>query len=205
MYRNFIHQTSALALLLGLACYPAVNPAHADDRNCNVLLDGDGEPVRESDSDAVGHSNSYACDSDDTKNETYSNEDASATEPQQEVAAVTPAPTPVLRPLTVYFDVSSDSLSPGGSAQVQDFADQLLAAAPDSIQVAGYTDTSGSPALNKRLSKARAANVIAALIGAGLPARMISQDAKGEESLAVSTPDATREPNNRRVTITPVY
>ncbi len=202
MYRNFILQTSALALLLGLAAYPAANQAHADDGNCNVLLDGDGDPVRESDNDAVGHSNSYACDS-DAEDDAEKAEDAVEQAPEKQVAAVTPAPT--LKPLTVYFDVSSDGLSPAASAQVQDFAEQLLAAAPNSIQVAGYTDTSGSAALNKRLSKARAANVIASLIGAGIPARMISQDAKGEENLAVTTPDATREPNNRRVTITPVY
>ena len=117
-----------------------------------------------------------------------------------------PPPEPVtIDPLTVYFDSGSDSVSAGSSAEIQAFAEQLTATNPKSIQVVGYTDTSGSAALNKQLSEARAANVVASLVDAGIPASLISQESAGEEALAVETPDGTREPNNRRVLITPDY
>ncbi len=204
MHRNLITLTSAFAVMIGLAGYGSIAQAHEGEEQCNVLLDGDGEPVKESDSDVIEHSNSHACGPEDAaESEVDAPAEVSEEQAPEQVANVAPAPT--IEPLTVYFDSNRDSLSAGSNAQVQAFADQLVATNPKSVEVVGYTDTSGSVALNEKLSKARASNVIASLISAGVPADLIAEDALGEGELAVDTPDGTREPNNRRVIVTPVY
>lgn len=199
MYRNVIGLTSALAILIGTAGFAAISQAHEGDDLCNVLLDGDGEPVKEKDNDEINHSNSHACSSKSDEG------DASAAEAPAEKAPQQVALAPVIEPLTVFFDVSRDNLSAGSNAQVQAFADELRETNPKSIKVIGYTDTSGSAELNEQLSKARAANVADALVGAGISSNLIEQGSAGQEVLAVETPDQTREPNNRRVIITPEY
>lgn len=202
MHRNAIGVSSAVAILALLAGYPAISNAHDDNRLCNVLLDGDGDPVVESDSDQVGHSGSYGCEDDD---DTAGSVEATEPAEEEEQVAVVETPTARLDPLTVYFDINRDDLSAGADAEVKAFAEQLLATNPKSVEVVGYTDTSGPADLNEQLSKARASSVMAALIDAGVPASMVSSAASGEGGLAVETPDGTREANNRRVTVTAQY
>ena len=203
MYRNMIGASSALAILALLAGVPATGFAHQDSRLCNVILDGDGEPVRESDDDNVAHSNSATCAKDDTS----SSSKVENTDAVQQTAAVNeaPAPTAVVDPLVVYFDVNQDQLAAGARAEVNAYVEALTAASPKSLTVVGYTDTSGPADLNARLSEARAKSVAAALIDAGLPANMISRGSSGEDGLAITTADGAREANNRRVTVTPAY
>ncbi|HHI89081.1 MAG TPA: OmpA family protein, partial [Hellea balneolensis] len=69
------------------------------------------------------------------------------------------------------------------------------------VNIAGYTDTSGSKAYNLRLSKRRADNVEKALKADGLTATHITKEAKGEEGLAIPTADGVREPLNRRAEV----
>lgn len=198
MYRNIVSLTSVLALFAGLTGYTATIEAHEDDKKCNVLLDGDGEPVKEADSDTIDHAGSHACGA--------GGDEASVPTEGTEKKVTNVAPSPVtVEPMTVYFDSGSDKLSAGASAQVQAFAKQLFETSPKSIEVIGYTDTSGSAALNEKLSKARAANVITSLVDAGLLSDIIEQSAVGENSLAVPTADGKKEANNRRVVISPEY
>lgn len=195
MYRNLIGASSALALLALLGGLPATGVAHADSKLCNVILDGDGEPVLDSDSDGIAHSNSSKCpDKGSVENVAL----------QQDTAASTPVAASVA-PLNVYFDVGQDGLDAGAQAELDAYAKALLASSPTSLEVVGFTDTSGSADLNAKLSAARAESVAAALVDAGVPEGMIQQGSSGEEGLAVPTPDDTREANNRRVTITPAY
>ena len=203
MYRNMIGTSSALALLALLALSPgsAVADGH-DDKLCNVLLDGDGEPVREADSDDIAHTNSSDCPDDD------GGASVENTDGEQKTAASDRAGdsgTAVVEPLTVYFDVNEDSLDAGASAEVDAYVAALMATSPKALTVVGFTDTSGPGDLNAQLSEARANSVAAALIEAGVPAGMITRGASGEDDLAVEHPDGTREANNRRVTMTPGY
>lgn len=203
MYRNMIGASTALALLALLAGTPATSLAHEGSRLCNVILDGDGEPVREADSDDIGHSNSNDCSDEDSSDASVENTDG-----EKETAAVTPAtPAPVAtaEPLTVYFDTGKEALDGSSRSEVDAYVADLMATSPKSLTVVGFTDTSGPADLNARLSESRANNVAAALIEAGVPAGMITRGASGEDSLAVSTPDDTREASNRRVTVTPSY
>ena len=200
MYRNLTGASSALALLALLTGgAPDVAIAHEDNRLCNVIVDGDGEPVLESDSDNIAHSNSGDCPDGDGVAATESVEE------EQETAAVVAAPVVAADPLNVYFDVGQDALDAGARAEVDAYAAEVMATSPDTLSVVGYTDTSGPADLNARLSEARANSVAAALMEAGVPPGLISRGASGEEVLAVETPDGTREANNRRVTVIPAY
>jgi outer membrane protein OmpA-like peptidoglycan-associated protein len=75
------------------------------------------------------------------------------------------------------------------------------AGAPVTVQVTGYTDTSGSVPYNLRLSQRRAVHVARILNKMGVPPQAIAVAGAGEANLAVATPDGVREPRNRRVTI----
>ncbi|MDH3663579.1 MAG: OmpA family protein [Alphaproteobacteria bacterium] len=200
MYRNILGAASALAILAFVAGTPAISFAHEGGKLCNVILDGDGEPVREADSDDIAHSNSSDCPSGAESRNVESGDNA-----QETAAVTTPAPAATVDPLTVYFDVSQDSLDAGASAEVDAYVAELMATSPTSLSVVGFTDTSGPADVNAQLSEARANSVAAALIEAGVPAGMITRGASGEDSLAIETPDNTREASNRRVTVTPAY
>ena len=196
MYRNMTGASSALAILALLAGAPAAGLAHEGNKLCNVIVDGDGEPLVESDSDSIAHSNSSECP-----------DSAESADAGQQTAAVvaTPEPAATIEPLIVYFDVNQDSLDAGARAEVDAYVSELMATSPTSLDVIGYTDTSGPADLNAKLSEGRANSVAAALIESGVPAGMITRGASGEGDLAIDTPDGTREANNRRVTISPVY
>lgn len=69
------------------------------------------------------------------------------------------------------------------------------------ISIVGHTDTVGSQTYNRALSERRAEAVSAALLRRGLSEADLVTAWRGQDDLAVATPDGTREPANRRVTI----
>ena len=69
----------------------------------------------------------------------------------------------------------------------------------------GHTDTKGSKKYNYFLSKKRAYSVKKILLDFGIKSRKIKILGKGEENLAIFTPDDTRHPANRRVVILSSY
>ena len=69
------------------------------------------------------------------------------------------------------------------------------------VQVTGYTDTSGSYQYNERLSVRRARAVAAVLAQDGVPPGAVVVTGRGENDLRVPTPQGVREPQNRRVEI----
>ncbi len=201
MNRNLAGASSALVMLVCLAGFPAAGVAHEDKNLCNVILDGDGEPVRERDSDDVAHGNTTNC-PDEVDDAAASAENVAAPAPAPEPVE---APAAIVEPLVVYFDVNEKSLDAGAQAEVDAYVVSLLATSPETLNVVGFTDTSGSVEANRRLSEARANSVAAALIEAGVPAGMITRGASGENELAVETADGIREASNRRVMVTPGY
>ena len=200
MHRIMLGVTSTLAILAVVAGGPTTSIAHDQEELCNALVDGDGDSIKESDGDLIGHNDSSPCQTTANANGATDNGEAE----ESKVVAVEPAVVE-LEPLVVYFGNNEDSLSAGSQAEVQEFASQLAASDPKGLQVVGHTDTVGATELNDRLSKARADSVASALVDAGVSADLISFGASGEDNLAVDTPDNTQEPNNRRVTVTPVY
>jgi OmpA-OmpF porin, OOP family len=113
-----------------------------------------------------------------------------------------PAPPPVVRQVfLVFFDWDKDTITPEGMQIIHKAADAWHAGAPVTIQVTGYTDRSGSPGYNQRLSERRANNVAVALTRFGVPRQEMQISGRGENDNRVPTAAGVREPQNRRVEI----
>ena len=113
-----------------------------------------------------------------------------------------PAPPPVMRKVfQVFFDWDRATITPEGMQILQQAAGAFHGGAPVTIQVTGYTDRSGSPGYNQRLSERRANNVANAMVGLGVPRQAMAVSGRGENDNRVPTADGVREPQNRRVEI----
>jgi outer membrane protein OmpA-like peptidoglycan-associated protein len=118
---------------------------------------------------------------------------------------VTPPPQPPAPTAPVsymaFFDLGSVKLSDQSNQTIAQAAQVYKTKANARIQVTGYADTVGNPAMNVQLSNRRAAVVKDGLVKAGVPAAAISTTGDGETGLLVNTADQTNEPRNRRVAI----
>ena len=113
-----------------------------------------------------------------------------------------PAPPPVQRKVfLVFFDWDKYTITPEGMQILQQAAAAYRSGAPVQIQVTGYTDRSGSPGYNQRLSERRANAVATAMVGLGVPRQQMVVSGRGENDNRVPTADGVREPQNRRVEI----
>ena len=119
-----------------------------------------------------------------------------------------PAPIPVAAPAQqparsylVFFDWDRADLSDRARQIIGEAAQNSTHVQYTRIEVNGYTDTSGSPAYNQRLSVRRAQNVAAELVRDGVPRQAIAIQGFGQTHLLVPTADGVREPQNRRVEI----
>ncbi len=116
--------------------------------------------------------------------------------------AAAPAPPPAARKVfLVFFDWDRDTITTEGMAIIQAAANAFKAGTPVKIMVTGYTDRSGSPGYNQRLSERRANNVAKALVKLGVPREDMTVSGRGENDNRVPTADGVREPQNRRVEI----
>jgi OmpA-OmpF porin, OOP family len=125
---------------------------------------------------------------------------------------VPPAPTPVAAPIAapapapaqtylVFFDWDQSSLTSRAMQVVSQAADASHSQNVTTLNVSGYTDTSGTPQYNQGLSMRRAQAVAAQLVVDGVPQTEIEIHAYGETHLLVQTGPGVREPQNRRVEI----
>jgi outer membrane protein OmpA-like peptidoglycan-associated protein len=124
--------------------------------------------------------------------------------PPQPVVQPPPPPPPLTPPpslFIVYFDFDKAALTPEGLQVVQEAADTFRQRGSATIQVAGYTDLTGTQEYNMGLSKRRADAVRAQLVQDGVPDSVISASWYGMEDPAVPTPLGVREAKNRRVEI----
>ena len=109
----------------------------------------------------------------------------------------TPERTPVIL-RGVIFETGKSALKPE-SFTVLDIVAQSLQANPDiRIEIAGYTDNTGSAPLNVRLSQARAASVRAYLARKGVsPERMVAKGYGASGFIAPNTTAPGRAQNRR--------
>ena len=118
---------------------------------------------------------------------------------------VTPPPQPPAPTAPVsymaFFDLGSVKLSDQSNQTIAQAAQVYKTKANARIQVTGYADTVGNPAMNVQLSNRRAAVVKDGLVKAGVPAAAITTTGDGETGLLVNTGDQANEPRNRRVAI----
>jgi outer membrane protein OmpA-like peptidoglycan-associated protein len=114
--------------------------------------------------------------------------------------AAAPAPAPA-KTYLVFFDWDKSSLTPRATQIIAEAASDSKTTAVTTINVSGYTDTSGTPVYNQGLSERRAKAVAAQLVTDGVPPAEIETHAYGETHLLVPTGPGVREPQNRRVEI----
>jgi OmpA-OmpF porin, OOP family len=114
------------------------------------------------------------------------------------VAAPAPAPA---RSYLVFFDWDKATLTDRARMIIREAAENSRRVQYTQIEVNGYTDTSGRPSYNQRLSVRRAENVAAELVRDGVPRNVIAIRGFGETHLLVPTGPGVREPQNRRVEI----
>lgn len=106
----------------------------------------------------------------------------------------------------IRFGTNATSLTNTQQEQLRKLAGQLVAClgktgAPSAILVTGHADSTGSVALNDRLSVARAESVRVALIAGGVPADMITAKGLGVTAAVADNDTAEGRAANRRVEI----
>jgi outer membrane protein OmpA-like peptidoglycan-associated protein len=114
-----------------------------------------------------------------------------------------PAPPPMAnqRTFIVFFDWDRATITSEGMQIIRQAAEAYRSGGSVRIQVTGYTDRSGSPGYNQRLSERRANAVAGALVRLGVPRNDMAVSGRGENDNRVPTADGVREPQNRRVEI----
>ena len=138
--------------------------------------------------------------SQENEQETSNNKDNNLeNETKNEVTIVTKNKNKELMQI-IYFDFDKFNLSEVSKDKIKKFLNNYGSVISDYL-VVGHTDTKGTNKYNLSLSIKRAEVVKEILINNGIKQSNIKILGKGEESLAVDTPDDTKQPANRRVEI----
>jgi outer membrane protein OmpA-like peptidoglycan-associated protein len=105
--------------------------------------------------------------------------------------------------LAVQFASSSTEISPSDQEALKKLANDAVNLKGYIIQVKGFADSSGNPAMNQKLSMERAQNVIAFLLqNCNVPVRhIIAPGAMGEAAPVASNETAAGRAENRRVEV----
>ncbi|MCU0894571.1 MAG: OmpA family protein [Rhodospirillales bacterium] len=101
----------------------------------------------------------------------------------------------------MFFNLNSANLTPEAEDIVAQAVETAKQRAEAPVTVTGFTDTTGTPQYNLRLSKRRAEAVADAMVASGVDAGRITTDGVGENNLLVPTGDGVAEPQNRRAQI----
>jgi outer membrane protein OmpA-like peptidoglycan-associated protein len=101
----------------------------------------------------------------------------------------------------ILFDTDQAELKPAAQHDLGEFARILLEYPDTNLDVRGYTDNTGSPEHNKRLSHERAQAVVDYLVSAGVPRQRIVGEGLGETGFTASNATAEGRAKNRRVEI----
>jgi OmpA-OmpF porin, OOP family len=104
---------------------------------------------------------------------------------------------------TVNFNVGSSKLSAAGEEELKKIAQTATGLTGYIIEVVGYTDSTGSPAMNTTLSENRAKAVVTYLMQQGnVPVRhIIAPGAMGEYGAAATNETKAGRAENRRVDV----
>ncbi len=100
----------------------------------------------------------------------------------------------------IYFDFDNSKLSQVSQRTLIDFLNKNKTELSKYI-IFGHTDTKGTSKYNFNLSIKRAESVKEILLNQGIIADNVSILGKGENELAVDTPDNTKHPANRRAEV----
>jgi len=96
------------------------------------------------------------------------------------------------------FDTGKSTLQPASQEQLTNIAEILKAYPQVKIRIGGYTDNTGDPAANQRLSEERADSVMTELVRLGIdPARMSAKGYGEENPIADNSTEDGRQKNRR--------
>ena len=101
----------------------------------------------------------------------------------------------------VTFETNSARLASASNDQIAQLAAVLKAYPTVVIAVEGYTDNTGDPAANKKLSEERAAAVKDTIVGMGVPAERVTSAGWGADKPIASNDTEEGRVKNRRVEI----
>jgi outer membrane protein OmpA-like peptidoglycan-associated protein len=115
--------------------------------------------------------------------------------------ALLSAMPPPVQVFTLYFNEGTTELTPQSAPTLEQLRSAIAAAPAADVQITGYTDTTGDPDSNDKLSLDRATGVRAALVQDGLPVANARVTGRGQRDLKVPTGPGVNEPANRRVEV----
>jgi peptidoglycan-binding protein ArfA len=101
----------------------------------------------------------------------------------------------------INFATDGSTVSPGSGQQLTQVADRLKACQGVHVAVNGYTDNTGSDAVNRRLSNNRAKSVADFLVAHGVPADQVTAKGFGSADPVASNDTPEGRAQNRRVVI----
>lgn len=101
----------------------------------------------------------------------------------------------------VLFATDRAELNPNGMMTVRKLADVMMQNPDRTVQVEGFTDSTGTSSHNQELSDRRAASVAQALTGMGVPAGRVATRGYGEAYPVAANDNASNRQLNRRVEI----
>lgn len=99
------------------------------------------------------------------------------------------------------FNTGSATLLPSDRANLNDLAAVVKNCSNVHMTIVGFTDNIGNAEANLRLSRARAASVVAALQSRGVPADRLTAEGRGEQQPIASNSTPEGRARNRRVDI----
>ena len=102
----------------------------------------------------------------------------------------------------IYFDFDDFILNSENILELNNYINQNK---NEKYYVIGHADTKGSKKYNYELSLKRANSIKKFIVNLGINSNNIKIIAKGEDDLAIPTPDDTPHPANRRAVIKPTY
>ena len=97
------------------------------------------------------------------------------------------------------FETNSANLKPESQDQLRNVAAILMAYPNTQAKIGGYTDNTGDPASNLKLSQERAANVKSSLVNLGVDASRLEAEGYGEQHPVASNATETGRAQNRRI------
>jgi len=125
--------------------------------------------------------------------------------PAPVAAQPTPPPAPALRQEQVLkgvnFQTNSATLRPESESILNGVATTINGCQCSRVEIRGYTDSTGNPAYNQKLSEQRAESVQQYLEAHGVAPNILHAQGFGEENPIASNKTAAGRAQNRRVTI----
>ena len=99
------------------------------------------------------------------------------------------------------FDTDTAVLQPSSQEQLKNVAEILKAYPKIRVKIGGYTDNTGNPAANQKLSQERAESVMNELVGLGISADRLKAEGYGQDHPVADNSTEDGRQKNRRVAL----